>query len=88
MLPAQLAGAAATSRTAVPVVLFLRIPGRPYVFAGQCDAEAVDTMSQPIRVQWHLRHFDALCAQAQNDQWLDGWRELQDLVFSRHAEKG
>jgi len=84
-------GAAASGKSAsggagdTPVVLFLRLPGRPYVFAGRCKAAAVDSSSSPIRVQWRMQHFDALSAQAATVPELQGWRDMREVVFAKYG---
>ena len=69
-----------------PVMLFFRLPGRPYVFAGRCDMAAVDMSASPIRVQWRMRHFGALCSLAARDPKLyEGWVDMHSLVLCRYG---
>ncbi len=69
----------------IPVVLFFRLPGRPYVFAGRCSVAAVDVDSSPIRVQWRMQHFDDLCSRAAHDEALEGWRDMHRHVFTAYG---
>lgn len=60
----------------VPVVLFLRLPGRPYVFAGRCECAAVQHNARPMRFTWALQDAARAAAAAE-----EGWRHLQEHAF-------